>query len=157
MYTPHMMHYPAIHHPHGHAHHHLALLKWLLVLLMMLIAWEAAGRTSTGFTPAAALTQNDLFSDSELQDIRLTMPPADWQAFKDNYTKDDYYKASMSWRGITVDEIGVRQRGTASRSGVKPYIGIDFKRYRSAQRFLGLTGLRLKKDRKSTRLNSSHT
>jgi uncharacterized protein (TIGR03437 family) len=138
MYMPHTMHHSAMHHPHWHAHQHLALLKVLLVLLMMLIAWEAAGQAPV------ALTQDDLFSDTQLQEIRLTMNPADWQAFKDNYTKDDYYKASLSWRGITVDEIGVRQRGTASRSGVKPYIGIDFKRYRSAQRFLGLTGLRLK-------------
>lgn len=116
------------------------LLHWEVVLVpfVLLIASASLVRAQTAFTA------DDLFSETQLQEIRLTMAPSDWQTLKDRYRQDDYYQASMSWRGITVEQIGVRSRGTASRSGVKPYLGLDFKRYRSSQRFLGLSALRLK-------------
>jgi uncharacterized protein (TIGR03437 family) len=40
--------------------------------------------------------------------------------------------------------IGIRHRGTGSRSGVKPYFGLKFDQYVKGQRFVGLASLRIK-------------
>ena len=39
---------------------------------------------------------------------------------------------------------GIRSRGTGSRSGAKPGLRLDFDRYKSDQRFLGLKSLVLR-------------
>lgn len=93
---------------------------------------------------AAAQTQDDLFGITVLQEFRLTVNPADWAKFKANYMANDYYPADLTWRGIVMENIGIRNRGTGSRSGVQPYFGLSFAHYVKGQQFLGLTDLRLK-------------
>ena len=91
-----------------------------------------------------AQTVDNLFDISTLQQVRITIDPAKWQEFKERYAEDIYYPADFSWNGISVKNIGIRHRGTGSRSGVKPYIGIDFAQYVKGQQFLGLSALRIK-------------
>jgi spore coat protein CotH len=93
---------------------------------------------------AHSQTSDDLFNDGILHEIRLTVNPGDWSQLKADFRKDTYYKANFSWRGIDVNDIGIRSRGTGSASGDKPYLGLDFTKYVSSQRFLGLTAFRLK-------------
>ncbi|MBI2816499.1 MAG: CotH kinase family protein [Acidobacteria bacterium] len=93
---------------------------------------------------AAAQTQNDLFDNWVLQDIRLTVRPDDWAQFKENYWSNDYIAGDLSWRGTDIKNIGIRHRGTGSRSGTKPYLGLKFDQYVKGQQFLGLSNLRLK-------------
>jgi len=95
-------------------------------------------------SPAVAQTADELFDDSVLQEIRLTVSPDDWNQFKINYMASTYYSADISWRGIEVQNIGIRHRGTGSRSGTKPYLGLKFDQYTKGQQFLGLSSLRLK-------------
>ncbi|OFV98387.1 MAG: hypothetical protein A3H28_02510 [Acidobacteria bacterium RIFCSPLOWO2_02_FULL_61_28] len=94
--------------------------------------------------PAAAQTADELFDLNALQEIRLTVNPADWDQFKANFMQNDYYPADVAWGGIAVKNIGIRHRGTSSRSGTKPYIGLKFDQYVKGQQFLGLSSLRLK-------------
>lgn len=58
-----------------------------------------------------------------------------------NFEDNTYYKVAMEWRGLKVDDVGIRSRGDATRSNKKPGLRVDFNRYRPDQTFLGLTAL----------------
>jgi len=98
--------------------------------------------------PVQAQTTEDLFDSAFLHALYLDLNPADWQKLKQNYLENTYYEANMRWtfegRDIEVRRVGIRSRGSASRSPVKPGLGIDFTRYVSSQRFLGLKALTLR-------------
>jgi CotH kinase protein len=85
-----------------------------------------------------------LFDDTVVQEIRLVVNSTDWQRLKDHYLENTYYPADLQWGGLTVRNVGIRQRGTGSRSPVKPGLFVDFERYVTGQRFLGLKGLVLR-------------
>ena len=80
----------------------------------------------------------DLFDDGQLHTIALTVHPRDWEELRANFMLNTYYPADLEWRGVRIENIGIRSRGTGSRSGVKPGLRVDFDRYTSGQRFLGL-------------------
>lgn len=78
------------------------------------------------------------FDDTVLHEIRLDINSRDWQSLKDHYLENTYYPCDMRWRDQTVRYIGIRSRGTGSRSGIKPGLRVDFDRYTADQKFLGL-------------------
>jgi hypothetical protein len=82
-----------------------------------------------------------LFDDGTVQEIHLSLPADDWRRLKENYESDDYYPANFSWDGIKIANVGIRSRGSASRSGTKPGLKIDIDEYVDDQRFLGLKAL----------------
>jgi uncharacterized protein (TIGR03437 family) len=87
----------------------------------------------------------DLFDGSVLQEIRLTMAPADWQTLHDKYLdKKAVYKCEFAWRGFEVKNVGLHTRGTGSLNPIKPGLGIEFAQYDSTQRFLGFSSLILR-------------
>lgn len=92
--------------------------------------------------PPVAVSQtlaNPFFDDSTVQTIQLTMDPVDRAGLARDYLEDTYYPASFTWRGITANNIGVRNHGGgASRSPVKPNLDLNFAKYDKAQTFLGL-------------------
>ena len=87
--------------------------------------------------PPSAFTVEDLFDQSAVHDLRLTMKAEDWAALRATYLEDTYYRADMQWRGQVVPIVGVRSRGSGSRNSYKPGLKIDFARYLD-QKFLGL-------------------
>ncbi len=92
-----------------------------------------------GNTPQTSTSGADaFFDDSLLQEIKLTINSKDWQTLKDNYLSNEYYPCDFTWRDQTIRNVGIRSRGNGSRSGVKPGLRVDFDRYTSGQRFLGL-------------------
>lgn len=91
-----------------------------------------------GQNPPTSATANDFFDDNFVRDIRLDINTRDWQALKDNYQSNTYYPADFRWQDQVVRNVGIRSRGTASRSGVKPGLRVDFDRYTTDQKFLGL-------------------
>jgi spore coat protein H len=88
--------------------------------------------------PAASSSPEAFFDDTVLHEIRLDMNTRDWQTLKDNFRLNDYYPADLRWRDQTVRGIGIRSRGSGSRSGVKPGLRVDIDHYTASQRFLGL-------------------
>ena len=52
-----------------------------------------------------------------------------------------YYTVDLLWRGTRIRNAGVRSRGTGSANPVKPGLRIDFDRYTTGQRFVGLRTL----------------
>jgi spore coat protein CotH len=101
----------------------------LLACIGVLVSW-----------PAAAQTQTDLFDDTRLQDVYLTVSQRDWEALKANPESDAYYPADLRWSTVTVHNAGIRSRGNSTRNGVKPGLRVDMNRYID-QTFLGLRAL----------------
>ena len=88
---------------------------------------------------AAAQTDADFFDPAVLHRIDLLVNSRDWETLQQNFQENYYYPADIRWRGITVRNVGIRSRGSGSRSGSKPGLRVDFNRYASGQTFLGLT------------------
>ncbi|HUR32410.1 MAG TPA: CotH kinase family protein [Vicinamibacterales bacterium] len=93
---------------------------------------------SPGGGSGSSATSDAFFDDSVLQEIRFTINSKDWQTLKDNYLSNEYYPCDFRWRDQTIRNVGIRSRGTGSRSGIKPGLRVDFDRYTSGQRFGGL-------------------
>lgn len=85
-----------------------------------------------------------LFDDEVLHDIRLVINSRDWEFLKAHYMEDTYYPCNFYWGNLVVRNVGIRSRGTGSRSGVKPGLRVDFDRYATAQTFLGLKSVVLR-------------
>jgi spore coat protein CotH len=90
---------------------------------------------------AAAQTSDDLFARTDLQRVDLWLHSSDWAKLKAEFQANTYYPADMTWNGITVRNVGIRSRGRGSRSPHKPGLRVDFDRYTTAQRFIGLKSL----------------
>jgi len=101
----------------------------LVLALGGLAVFSCAGR---------AQTAEDFFRDDVLHELRLEIHPSDWQKLKANFGDNTYYPCSLQWRGLLVEDIAIRSRGTGSRNGQKPGLRVDFNRYEDKQRFLGL-------------------
>ena len=104
-----------------------------------LVAFVAAAPLpSWAQTTTAADPADPFFDGSVLHDISLSVNSRDWESLKEHFTENTYYPATFTWNGTTVRNIGIRSRGTGSRSGRKPGLRLDFDRYTSDQKFLGL-------------------
>jgi spore coat protein CotH len=79
-----------------------------------------------------------LFDDTVVHDIRLAINSRDWQTLREQYLFDGYYPTDLKWQNVIVRNAGIRSRGNGSRSGIKPGLRIDFDRYTTNQKFLGL-------------------
>jgi hypothetical protein len=86
----------------------------------------------------SAQTADDFFNGDALQEIRLAINSKDWNALRTNYLDNTYYPCDFTWNGITVRNVGIRSRGLGSRNSTKPGLRVDFDRYASQQKFLGL-------------------
>ena len=78
------------------------------------------------------------FDDTVVHDVRLRINTRDWQTLKSDFLSNEYYPCEMRWRDQVVTNIGIRSRGTGSRSGTKPGLRVDFDRYTTGLRFLTL-------------------
>jgi len=90
--------------------------------------------------PATTFTADDLFDQSVVRDIRLTMKASDWDALVEHFLEDTYYPADMQWQGEVVAMVGIRSRGSGSRNPYKPGLKVDFGRYLD-KKFLGMKSL----------------
>jgi spore coat protein CotH len=92
------------------------------------------------FAPALAHAQmqEDFFDDTQLQEVRLVVNTRDWATLKELADENAYYPATMTWKNVTVRNIGIRSRGSGTRNGIKPGLRVDFNRYLTNQTFLGM-------------------
>jgi spore coat protein CotH len=105
-------------------------------LALVAIAWISAIGVAI-----AAPTLDDLFADNVVHDVRLSVNERDLRELRDRYLENVYFPADFEWRGERVRNAGVRSRGLASRNATKLGLRIDFNRYSTGQRFLGLASL----------------
>jgi spore coat protein CotH len=104
-----------------------------LVIAMMLQSFAA--------TSVQAQTTEDLFDESIVQTLQISMNTRDWDTLRANFTSNDFYPADVTWNGMRVRNVGIRSRGLGSRNGVKPGLDVNFARYSSRGQFLGLREL----------------
>lgn len=88
--------------------------------------------------PVAVQPNDVFFDDSIVQSINLNISSRDWDTLRENFLDNSYYACELQYNGTTVRNVGIRSRGTGSRSGTKPGLRVDFDRYVSGQTFLGL-------------------
>jgi len=109
-----------------------------IVVLSLGAATHVVAQSPTP-TPAEVTHPWDpFFDDTVLHEIRLAINSKDWQSLQIHYLDNTYYPSDFRWRDQVVRNIGIRSRGTGSRSGVKPGLRVDFNRYVTDQAFLGL-------------------
>jgi spore coat protein CotH len=118
----------------------LAILTLLLAATAGAVVDGQVRRQVFGVTPTPQTGSNAdaFFDDTVLHEVRLTINTRDWQSLKDNFLDNTYYTCDLRWRDHVARNIGIRSRGTGSRSGVKPGLRVDFDRYVTDQKFLGL-------------------
>jgi spore coat protein CotH len=90
---------------------------------------------------ASAQTLDELFDDSAVHDIRLSINERDLAELRERYQENIYFPVDVRWRGVKLLNVGMRSRGMSSRSPTKPGLKLDFNYYVSGQRFLGLKSL----------------
>jgi spore coat protein CotH len=108
-------------------------MKRAAIILTGIVVTVALAARAAGAQPADAL-----FASQDLQRVDLFLHSADWAKLKAEFQANTYYPADLTLKGQTVRNIGIRSRGRGSRSSNKPGLRVDFDRYITAQRFLGL-------------------
>ena len=103
------------------------------VLGLVVVAASGGSRAASTPTPAV----DAFFDDGQVHSIYLSINSRDWQSLRDHYLDNTYYPGDFRWQNQVVRNIGIRSRGTGSRSGVKPGLRVDFDRYTTDQKFLG--------------------
>jgi len=118
--------------------------------------------------PAFAQTQADLFNGDILHEVRLYIAPEDYVTFKEtNFTCQTqdlealaghfvsplprivcHFPVEFHWQfngsDVTLPQAAIESHGKGSRSNYKPSFKIDFSRYESQNKFLGLRYLVLR-------------
>jgi spore coat protein CotH len=118
--------------------------SWVCAALLCM--WLPTASTAIGEPPVASADSpqaDALFDDGQLHDIWIHINSRDWAQLREGYQENTYYPADIEWQGIRVRNAGIRVRGRTSRNGHKPGLHVDFGRYVSGQRFLGLKSLDL--------------
>ena len=118
------------------------MLRNILRVFALVAAFTVAPQAVRALTtPAPAVVAdpaNPFFDANVLQDLFITINSKDWNSLKEHFLDNTYYPGDLKWNGQAVRNIGIRSRGTGSRSGVKPGLRVDFDRYTTDQKFLGL-------------------
>src|SRR5687767_3191108 len=93
---------------------------------------------------ARGQTTGQLFDQSVVHEIRMLINSRDLALLREHYDENTYYPADLQWGTLRVPNVAVRSRGFGSRSPTKLGLQIDFTRYATGQRFVGLKSLVLK-------------
>ena len=119
------------------------LLNRARTFILILAAAALLPRAVVSQTPA--VDPSDIFfDDTVLHDIRLVINDRDLESLHVNFLSNEYYPVNFTWRDKALPGVGIRSRGTGSRSGVKPGLRIDFDRWATDQKFLGLKSVILR-------------
>ena len=95
----------------------------------------------TSFVVPAAAQQDEFLSGQSLDDLWIHINSRDWSTLRATYRENTFYPCDVEWRTVKVRNAACRSRGNGSRSPIKPGLEIEFDRYVSGQRFLGLRSL----------------
>jgi hypothetical protein len=75
------------------------------------------GTLEPGVRPPPA---SDIFDDTIVHQIALTMSPEDWQSIIDDSRGDEWRHATITYDGVVVEDVGVRPAGESSRMPGNP-------------------------------------
>jgi spore coat protein CotH len=126
----------------------LAVAAWLLISGSQ-TGWAQPPVTPIPAPVPVAVPEPDpadpFFDDNVVHDIKLTINVRDWESLKVNFLDNSLYPCYFQADAhAVVRNVGIRSRGTGSRSGVKPGLRVDFDYYSTSQKFLGLKSVILR-------------
>lgn len=108
---------------------------------LLAIAAVTCSAVSLAAQGPRALTADDLFSGLEIQEVWIHINDGDLRRLRETADQNTFYTCDIEWRGLRVNNVGIRSRGGATRNGTKPAFQLDFDRYTAGQQFLGLKSL----------------
>ena len=113
--------------------------------LAALVAVLGCGDDSSGGDAVAGSVSGSLFNEDVVHEVRLSMDPADWESILADTRGDEYRRASFAWGGATLNDVGVRPSGNATRwpGNPKQPLKLKFDAFLPEQRFLGMKTLKL--------------
>ena len=82
------------------------------------------GTVDPGTRPQPAF---DIFDDTRVHDIALTMSPDDWTSIIGDTRGDEWRHATITYDGVVIDDVGVRPAGESSRMPGNPKQAIRVK------------------------------
>ena len=106
--------------------------------------WSVLALALCGTCAAQLPDPAALFDDGRVHDIELTVDDADWSALRRDFLLNTYYRAAFSSDGQALPVVGIRSRGSGSRSPEKPNLLVAFDRYDKTAKLFGLPGVVLK-------------
>jgi hypothetical protein len=119
--------------------------RWMLAGILCALA--ACGGGDDGDGDADIKSGGEVFDENAVHEFQLTMAPGDWEALVANPGQDErvYYRATLSWRGETWPDVGVRASGqnSAIPGNPKPSIVLGFEEFAPGRHFHGLPSLKL--------------
>ena len=84
--------------------------------LLLLVAL-AGGFVAHAQTPTLVDPSDRSSTTAWVQSISLTINSRDWENLRIHYLENTYYPCDFKWNGADGANIGIRSRGTGSRSG----------------------------------------
>jgi hypothetical protein len=87
------------------------------------------------------LSATELFDDTRLHEVRLSINSKDLKTLRVRYLENIYLPADIDIDGTRVRNVAVRSRGAGSRNPSKLGLRVDFDHYTAGQRFRGLAAL----------------
>jgi spore coat protein H len=118
---------------------HEMYVQWIMRILRTALLFTLCAVLAPG---GSALAQApDPFAEDGIHDLKLFIHSSDLVELREHYAENTYYPADIDYRGVRLRNVGVRSRGSGSRSATKLGLRIDPNRYRSGQSFLGMNAL----------------
>lgn len=95
-------------------------------------------------TPAATNELPEFFAEDTVESIYFEIDTDQWQDLLDNAIDEEYHLTSVTYKGVTLDEVAIRTKGNSSlssivRSGGERFsFNIDVNEYVDGQKLLGM-------------------
>ncbi|MBF7074260.1 CotH kinase family protein [Glaciecola sp. MH2013] len=95
-------------------------------------------------SPNSANSAVNIYVQDRVESIYFDIEESQWQHLLDNASDEEYHLASVSYKGVTLDEVGIRTKGNSSlqsviRSGSERFsFNIDINEYVDGQKLLGM-------------------
>jgi len=100
-------------------------------------------------TPAAENETVDFFSENTVEDIYITISNTDWNSLLASPLLEEYHSASITYRGITLEDVAFRTKGNSSLQAVARMnstrfsFKVDMNYYVDGQKLLGMKKINL--------------
>lgn len=109
-------------------------------------SWDAQ---TLEMTPGEENETVDFFSEDTVEEIYITISETDWDSLLASPLTEDYYTASITYRGVTLDDVAFRTKGNSSLTAVarmnseRYSFKVDMNYYEDGQKLLGMKKINL--------------
>ncbi|MBT5926800.1 MAG: CotH kinase family protein [Verrucomicrobia bacterium] len=112
-----------------------------LTLLGMQTCGQVNSKKNVGLENSETTLLNSFYASGQIQEIHLSMEPAQLDRLKHALPERIYVPATFRWRNVTLAHVGIRYKGNSSSHPDQKHkrsFLIKFNEFEKGQRFLGL-------------------